>query len=102
MGKFNHPRKRIKMDRTTEDIATPVPPTIMEHYRDIHLDADVLFLNKIPFLLATLRDIGFIYCKALLSKHGKRVQNGLQSIILDTNFGDSRLYPLLGTGISSL
>ena len=73
MGKFKHPRRGVKMDRTTEDFAAPVPPTIMERYSDIHLDVDILFENKIPFLLATSRDIGFIYCKVLLSKHGKRV-----------------------------
>ena len=83
MGKFKHPRKGVKMDRTTEDLAAPVPPTIVEYYSDIHLDIDILFVNKIPFLLATSQDIGYIYYKALLSKHGKGVQNGLQHIVLD-------------------
>ena len=73
MGKFKHPRKGIKMDRTTEDVATPVPPEIMEHYKNIHLDIDILFVNKIPFLLGKSRNIGFIDCKALLSKHDKQV-----------------------------
>ena len=59
------------MDRTTEDVATPVSPTIMEHYKDIHLDIDLLFVNKILFLLVESRDIGFIHCKVLLSKHNK-------------------------------
>ena len=45
------------MDRTTEDLAAPVPPTIIEYYSDIHLDIDILFVNKILFLLATSRDI---------------------------------------------
>ena len=47
------------------------------------MDIDILFVNKIPFLLATSQDIGFIHCKAFLSKHGKHVQNRLQQIILD-------------------
>ena len=71
MGKLKHSRKGIK-------IASPVPLTIMEHYKDIHLDIDLLFVNKIPFLLVISRDIGFIHYKALLSKHDKQVQNGLQ------------------------
>ena len=83
MGKFKHPRKGVKMDRTIEHIATPVPPTITEHYKDMHLDIDLLFVNKILFLLAKSRDIGFIHCKALLSKYDKRVQNGLHAIVLD-------------------
>ena len=83
MGKFKHPCKGVKMDRNTEDVATPVPSIIMEHYKDIHLDIDLLFVNKIPFLLAKSRDIRFTHCKALLSKHDKRVQKGLRSIVLD-------------------
>ena len=51
MGRFKHPRKGVMMDRTTEDLAAPVPPTIMEYYSDIHRDIDILFVNKIPFLL---------------------------------------------------
>ena len=78
MGRFKHLRKGVKMDRTTEDLAAPVPPTIMEYYINIHLDIDVLFVNKIPFLLAKSRDIGFIHCKAMLTNHGKRIRNGLQ------------------------
>ena len=104
MGRFKHPRKGVKMDRTTEDLAVPVHPTIMEYYSDIHLDIDVLFVNKIPFILATSRDIGFIHCKALLSKHGKRIWNGLQQIVLDyeargfkvvSMFGDREFEPLV-------
>ena len=83
IGKFKYPRKGVKMDRTTEDIDTPIPPNIMEHYKNIHLDIDLIFVNKIPFLLEKSRDICFIHCKALLTKHDKRVQNRLQSIILD-------------------
>ena len=49
MGRFKHPRKGVKMDRTTEDVVTPVPPSIMEHYRDVQLDIDILFVTKIPF-----------------------------------------------------
>ena len=47
---FKYPRKGVKMGRTTEDLAAPVPPMIMEYYSNIHLNIDVLFVNKIPFL----------------------------------------------------
>ena len=69
MGKFKHPCKGVKMDRTTKNVATPVLPSIMEYYRDVHLDIDLLFVNKIPFLMAKSRDIGFIHCNAMLTKH---------------------------------
>ena len=54
MGRFKNPRKGVKMDRITEDIAAPVPSEIMEHYKDIRLDIDILFVNKTAFLLAIL------------------------------------------------
>ena len=104
MGKFKNPRKGVKMDRTTEDITAPFPPIIMKYYRDIHLDIDILFVNRVAFLLATSRDIGFIHCKALFSKHGKSIKNRLQQIVLDyqarkfkviTMFGDKEFDSLV-------
>ena len=58
MGKFRHPHKGVKMDRKTDDIATPVPSEIMKHYKEIHVDVDILFINKTEFLLAISRNIG--------------------------------------------
>ena len=71
------------MDRTTEDIAALVPPEIMKYYKDIHLDIDILFVNKTAFLLALLRDIGFIHCKPMASSVSKRVQIALKQITLN-------------------
>ena len=59
-GKFKHTQKGITMDRTTKDIAALVPPKIMEHYKYVHLDLDVLSVNGVVFLLEMSRDIGFI------------------------------------------
>ena len=52
IGTFKHPHKGVKMDRTTEDIDTPVPLEIIKHYKVIYLDIDILFINKTAFLLA--------------------------------------------------
>ena len=52
MGRFKHPQKGVKMDRTTEDVAAPLPSKILEHYKDIHLDIDILYVNQTPFLLS--------------------------------------------------
>ena len=83
MGRFKHPCKGRKMDRTTEDIAALVPPEIMKYYKDIHLVIDILFVNKTVFLLAISRDIRLIYCKLMASNHNKRVQNGPKQITFD-------------------
>ena len=78
MGRFKYPHKGVKMDRTTKDIVIPVPPEIIKHYKDIHLDIDILFVNKTAFLLEISRDIRFIHCKPMTSNHSKRVQNRLK------------------------
>ena len=63
-----------------------IQPTIMDHYKDINLDIDLLFLNKIPILLMISRYIRFMHFKALLSKHNKCVQNRLQQIVQSRGF----------------
>ena len=63
------------MDRTTEDIAALVPLEITKHYKDMYSDIDMLFVNKIPFLLSISWGIGFIHCKAMVFNHSKRMQN---------------------------
>ena len=97
MGRFKHPQKGVKIDRTTEDITAPVPPKIMKHYKDVHLDIDILFVNKTAFLLAISRDIGFIHCRPMSNSVTKQVKNAMKQITLDyqargfnvaTAFGD--------------
>ena len=34
MGKFKHPCKETKMNRTIQDVATPVPPEIIKHCKN--------------------------------------------------------------------
>ena len=62
IGRFKHPKKGVNIDRTTEDVATPLPPKILKHYKDIKLNIDIQYVNQTAFLLAISRDIGFIYC----------------------------------------
>ena len=55
-----------------------VHTTIMDPYKDIHLDIDLLFVNKIQIILMISRNLKFIHFKALLSKHNRYVQNRQQ------------------------
>ena len=71
------------MDRTTEDVAAPLPPKIIEHYKDINLNIDILFVNQTPFLLTISRDIGFIHCRPMSKNVTIRIQNAIQQITLD-------------------
>ena len=83
MGRFKYPRKGVQTDQTTEHIAAPVSPEIMEHYKDIHLDIDTLFMNKTVFLSAISRDIQFIHYRPMSSSVIKQVQNAMKQITLN-------------------
>ena len=83
MGRFKHPRKGVKMDRTTKVITVPVSQEIMKRYKEIHLDIDILFVNKTAFLLAISRDIGFVHFKPMAFSVTKQVQNTLKQITLN-------------------
>ena len=61
-------------------------------------------MNSVAFLLAKLRDIRLIHCKAILAKLDKLVMNGLKSIVLDyearefkvvTVFADGAFKPMI-------
>ena len=67
-----------------------VPPTIIDHYKNIHLDIDLLFVNKVQILLMISRNIRFIKFEALLTKHNKYMQNKLLQQLVQS--GDPRMY----------
>ena len=71
------------MERVTEDIVSPVPSSLLEIYKNIHLDIDLLFINDVAFFLARSRHVGFICCQAVLSKHDKRVANAFREKVKD-------------------
>jgi hypothetical protein len=81
MGKMKHPKKGHKMERVTEDTISPVPSSLLKNYKNIHLDIDLLFINNMAFFLATSRHVGFIHCRAVLSKHDKQVANTLRETV---------------------
>ena len=56
---------------------------LIEHYKFIHLDINVLLINSMAFFLEKSKVMGSIHCKAILTKSEKQVINGLKSIILD-------------------
>ena len=75
-----------------------VRPTIMDHYKDIHLDIDLLFVNKIQILLIISLYIGYMHFKALLSKYNKYMHNRLQQIVQSRGFRIQGCIYLCGRG----
>jgi hypothetical protein len=52
----------------------------MEQYRDVTLCADIMFVNKIPFLMTITRKIKFATAKALSSRPAKSILGGLKKV----------------------
>ena len=53
----------------------------MNYYKDIHLDVDILFVNKIQIFLMIYWNVRFMYFKTFLPKHNTYIQDKLQPII---------------------
>ena len=75
--------KSIK--RTTEDVIKLVPPNKVTHYRNIHINISIFYVNKIVFFLVKSRDIGFIHCKPRLNKFKQQDSNALKTIVCYDN-----------------
>ena len=78
MGKMKHSRKGKKMEQISGSIMYLVPSQLIEHYTNIYLGMDLLFINGVAFFVCTSRDIGFVHCCLVLNKTDKRVKNALR------------------------
>ena len=96
MGRFKYPQKVVQMNRTTEDVAAPLMSKIIEPYKDIHLNIDMLYVNQTPFLFAISRDIGCIHCRPMSNNAIKQIQNAIKQIILDYQARGSNVVSAFG------
>ena len=69
-GKMKHPRKGHKMERVTEDTISPVPSSLLENYKNIHLDIDLFFVNDVAFFWQHQEMLGLFivkqYCRNMI------------------------------------
>ncbi|KAG7352856.1 reverse transcriptase RNA-dependent DNA polymerase [Nitzschia inconspicua] len=72
----------------------PVPPEILERHRDVTLATDILFVNKIPFLLTVSRDLRFVTVCDLPNRQLPTVEQELLKVV--------RLYEHRGFNVTSL
>ena len=96
-GKMKHPRKDIQVADNTERYSD-VPSEILKHYKEIHQDIDVMYINKIPFLVAVSKSIGMIHCTPVMNKDNKRVSDALTSIIAQYNGQGFKVVTIHGDG----
>ena len=91
------------MDRPSNETIPDIPKEILSEYRDVHLDIDIMFINKMPFFTAVSRDLRLTHCRNIDKRDGKYVLQTLRSIMKEytprgfkvvSAFGDNEFRPL--------
>ena len=57
-----------------------LPATIHEHYQEVTLACDIMYVNKIPFLMSISRHIRFGTAQHIKNQQGTTIFNGIQAI----------------------
>ena len=57
-----------------------MPPEVMNEYRNVHLDIDIMFVNGIPFLTAISRDLRLIHSSVLKRRTNTQIKKVLTNI----------------------
>ena len=65
---------RVEVDEVT------LPPTIQQHYQDITLACDIMYINKIPFLMSISRHIRFGTAQYIKNQQGMTIFNDMQAV----------------------
>ena len=63
------------------DIITNIPKEILDRYGNIHLDIDIMFVNKRGYFTEISQHIGLIHCCAITLHVNKRVVDAMTHII---------------------
>jgi hypothetical protein len=61
-------------------VANNLPQTIMEHYREITLCIDIMFVNQIPFFMSISKHIRFLTCELLENQKAPSLIQALKRI----------------------
>ena len=57
-----------------------LPPTIQQHYQDVTLGCDIMYVNKVPFLMSISRHIRFGTAQHIKNQQGTMIFNGIRAI----------------------
>ena len=68
--------KMDSQDKVVEDI----PPEVMNEYKDIHLDIDIMFVNGVAFLTAISRHLCMTHARAVLNRTHNRVKDAITAV----------------------
>jgi hypothetical protein len=74
-----------KTTRSTPSKVRPgiidIPAEIMSHYRNVTICADIMFVNKIPFLVTISRSIKFGTAEMLANRQAKSLAAAMKNVI---------------------
>ena len=95
-GKTTNSKNKTEVQ---EEVTNDVPEEILKEYKDVHVDIDIMYLNKITFFTAISRNIKLIRCRAIATRDKKRVQDAMQELIKEYVIvrkiqGDNEFAPL--------
>ena len=65
---------RVQVDEVT------LPPTIQQHYQDVTLACDIMYVNKVPFLMSISRHIRFGTAQHIKNQQGVTIFNGIRAV----------------------
>jgi hypothetical protein len=80
VGSIKGKTTRRKIKGILGTVANNLPKGIMEHYRDITLCIDIMFVNEIPFFLSISRNIRFITAEVLDNRTQSPLTKALHQI----------------------
>jgi len=72
----------------------PVPPDTLRRHRNVTLAIDIMFVNKIPFLVTVSRNIRFVTVTDLANRQSTTVEKALHGVI--------KLYRHRGFGVTTI
>jgi Zinc knuckle len=72
-------------DHVLSDLS-PIPPDILDRYRHVTLCADIMYVNKLPFLVTTSRDLRFGTAEFLLNRQEDNVGHSINMVHADGEF----------------
>ena len=77
-GKTTNSKNKMDLQ---EKLIIDVPEHILKEYRDVHVDIDIMDVNKIPFFTVISGNIKLIYCRAIALRNKKRIQDAMDEMI---------------------
>ena len=82
------------------DVKQNVPKTIMDTYQQIHLDINIMYVNKVSYMTTICNHIKLLSCVVMNDQDVHRVSKAITMVIKRYNQRGLRVTPVSGIDIS--